>query len=418
MTAEDGESTGTMPDADVVVVGAGAAGLALADRLSGPHGVPGLRVALLQAPPGPHRSPPRTWCFWEDGPGPYEAVVAHAWERLAVVGRDGRAAGGALPDGLRYKMIRSSDYEAFLTDRLAGRPGVRRITATVTAVDDHPGRPVVRARRPDGSRLAAGARWVFDSRPPAVLPRARTLLLQHFHGWFLRTARDAFTPSTPYLMDFRTRQPEHGLSFGYVLPTGPREALVEYTAFSARPLTDEAYDHALRDYTGRVLGLPPDAFQVVGHERGVIPMTDAVLPRACGDSVFRIGAAGGATRPATGYTFAAAVRQTAAIGAALARGDRPVPPPPHTRRHRAMDAVLLRALDTGRVDGAGFFTGLFRRNPLPRLLRFLDGGSLPWEECAVGLTTPVLPMARTAMELPWLRRRDLPLTGHWGPPAQ
>ena len=121
---------------------------------------------------------------------------------------------------------------------------------------------------------------------------------KHFHGWFLRTARDAFTPSAPYLMDFRTRQPEHGLSFGYVLPTGPREALVEYTAFSARPLTDKAYDHALRDYTGRVLGLPPDAFQVVGHERGVIPMTDAVLPRACGDSVFRIGAAGGATRPA------------------------------------------------------------------------------------------------------------------------
>ncbi len=71
-----------------------------------------------------------------------------------------------------------------------------------------------------------------------------------------------------------------------------------------------------------------------------------------------------------------------------------------------MDAVLLRALDTGRVDGPRFFTDLFRRVPMERLLRFLDGGSTPWEEFGIGLRTPVGPMLRTAAELPFLPRRE------------
>ncbi len=182
---------------------------------------------------------------------------------------------------------------------------------------------------------------MFDSRPPGSLPAARTTLLQHFHGWFVRTARPAFAPGTAELMDFRTPQPADGLSFGYVLPLGRHDALVEYTEFSP-PLTRDAYEAAVRHYTDDVLRLGD--LEVLSTETGVIPMTDAVLPRRTGQSVFRIGAAGGATRPSTGYTFAGLQRQTRAVAAALRAGRRPVPPPAHSARSRAMDAVLLRAL--------------------------------------------------------------------------
>jgi hypothetical protein len=50
-------------------------------------------------------------------------------------------------------------------------------------------------------------------------------------------------------------------------------------------------------------------------------------------------------------------------------------------------------------------TDLFRRVPPERLLRFLDGDTSPWEEWSIGLRTPVGPMLRTAMELPFLPRR-------------
>ncbi len=155
-----------------------------------------------------------------------------------------------------------------------------------------------------------------------------------------------------------------------------------------------------------MLGL--DDFEVTGTETGVIPMTDARFARRTAASVFRIGAAGGATRPATGYTFAGVQRQTAAVAAALRQGRTPVPPLPHSARARAMDAVLLHALDSGLVNGADFFSRLFASVPLPRLLRFLDGGTRLHEELAIGLRTPVLPMLRAATRVPRLPPRPFP----------
>jgi lycopene beta-cyclase len=83
-----------------------------------------------------------------------------------------------------------------------------------------------------------------------------------------------------------------------------------------------------------------------------------------------------------------------------------------------MDAVLLRALDTGRVDGAEFFSRLFERVPAARLLRFLDGGTGLYEDLAVGLHAPVRPMLRTAAELPRLARRPSPASDPAPPPAE
>ncbi|MFE9476251.1 lycopene cyclase family protein [Streptomyces griseofuscus] len=407
-----------MPEANVVVVGAGAAGLSLAHRLA--ESVPGLRtpsVVLVDAPPGPLRPPPRTWCYWTAEPGRFDAAVRAEWQRLRVRSRTGAPVEGNTGP-LRYRMIRSDDFERLVSHDLARSPTVRRLEATVEAVEDVPGGAHVRLRDAHGRTRVLSARWVFDSRPPGSLPAARTTLLQHFHGWFVRTARPVFDPAAVELMDFRTPQPAHGLSFGYVLPTSPCEALVEYTEFSAHPLTPDGYEAAVRHYADDVLRLGER--QVLARETGVITMTDAPVPRQTGASVFRIGAAGGATRPATGYTFAGLQRQTRAVADALRRGRHPAPPAAHPLRSRLMDAVLLRALDSGRVDGPELFSRLFARVPMARLLRFLDGDTRPHEDLSIGLRTPVGPMLRSALELPRLPRRpfDLPTapaTGHLPP---
>ncbi|MEU3844308.1 lycopene cyclase family protein [Streptomyces sp. NPDC028635] len=390
-------------EADVAVVGAGAAGLSLAHRLSG-H-TPGRRapsVLLLDAPPGPLRPPSRTWCFWERGRGRFDDAVTASWDRLRV--RPPAAA--PIEDGLaplRYKMIRSDDFEDLVGRDLAHSPNVRRLQATVETVEDVTGGARVHLRDADGAHRVLHTRWVLDSRPLGSLPAARTTLLQHFHGWFVRTSRPAFDPAVADLMDFRTPQPADGLSFGYVLPTGPCEALVEYTEFSPRTLTADGYEAAVRHYADDILRLGER--EVLATETGVIPMTDAPIARQTGASVFRIGAAGGATRPATGYTFAGLQRQTRAVAAALRAGRRPLPPPAHSARSRAMDAVLLRALASGRVDGPALFSRLFARVPMARLLRFLDGDTRLHEDLAIGLRTPVRPMLHSALELPSLPRR-------------
>ncbi|MFI7382891.1 lycopene cyclase family protein [Streptomyces sp. NPDC049813] len=380
---------------DVVIIGAGAAGLSLAERLGTASSA--LSVRLIEAPPGPVRPAPRTWCFWEEGAGRYDEAVTAAWNRMRVHGPDGHLV-DARTGSVRYKMIRSTDFEALVARRLAGRPGVTRTEATVEAVEGTAAGADVLARTPDGRALTLSARWVFDSRPLGSLPRSRTTLLQHFRGWFVRAPGPVFDADSIDLMDFRTPQPERGLAFTYVLPTAANTALVEYTQFSSSVLPPEEYDRALHAYLHEVLGLRD--FQVEAREEGLIPMTDARFARQSGGSVFRIGAAGGATRPSTGYTFAAIQRQTTALTEALLAGRRPVPPAPHSPRSHAMDAVLLHALASGRLEGAAFFTRLFSRVPTERLLRFLDGATSLYEDLSIGLHSPVLPLLRSAASLP------------------
>ncbi|MDH6484763.1 lycopene cyclase family protein [Streptomyces sp. SAI-127] len=386
---------------DVVIVGGGASGLSLAHHLTATGSA---TVTLVEAPDGPRRPPERTWCYWERGTGDFAEAVSASWSRLRVHGTDGRTI-TVDPSPLRYRMLRSTAFEQLVHARLARSPGSRVLRATADTVHDTADGAEVRCTTSDGRTLTLRARQVFDSRPLRSLPPARTQLMQHFRGWFVRTEADRFDPAVADLMDFRVPQPRHGLAFGYTLPLAPGRALVEYTEFSRAPLTTTVYEAALSHYCRDILGL--GAFTVESAEQGVIPMTDARFPRRTGSSVFRIGTAGGATRPATGYTFAAVQRQSRAIAAALRDGRASVPAP-HGRRALAMDAVLLRALDTGRIDGPGFFTGLFRRVPPERLLRFLDGDTSLSEEWGIGLRTPVGPMLRTALELPFLPRRSQP----------
>lgn len=372
-----------MQRAEVVVVGAGAAGLGLAVRLAA-QGTPG--VVLVEAPPGPRAAPERTWCSWQRGPVVWDGAVSTRWDRVAVHSPDGDERWYPLAP-YRYEMVRSADYARW-GETLLG--DVERRTATVTDVQDGEQHAVVR-----GDGLELRARWVFDTRPAAPSRPGRTTLLQHFRGWFVRTGTAVFDPGVAGLMDFRVPQPAGGVAFGYLLPTSASEALVEYTEFTRTALDDAQYDAALRHYTGGVLGLPP--FEVTAVEQGAIPMTDAPFPRRLGRRVFRLGAAGGATRPSTGYTFSAAQRQAAAVAAALRDGRDPCPPPAYPTRHLRMDALLLRAVDSGRLDGARFLAELFARHPVGRVLRFLDGESSPREELAVMASAPPGPMLRTLL---------------------
>ncbi|WP_345711718.1 lycopene cyclase family protein [Kineococcus glutinatus] len=386
--------------ADVALVGVGAAGGSLLRQLvRGGRARAGdrpLQVVALEPPAGAgQRSPERSWCTWGPPGWRHDADVALRWSRVRVVD----AAGGAVDarlDPEEYRLVRSGDFEAAVAAECAAAQGVELRTAVVEAVQDSPAGALVRARTPGGGELLVRARWVLDSRPPVLpehVPAGRTVLLQHFRGWRVRCPGPVFDPGAATLMDFRVPQPARGAAFAYVLPASAHEALVEHTVFSADAWPAAAHEEALGRYLREVLGV--DGWEVLGAEAGVIPMTDVPLPARAGASVFRLGAAAGAVRPSTGYAFAAVQRQVDAVVAALAAGEEPLAPLPHRRRHLAMDAVLLRALDSGAVAGGELFARLFARVPAPVLLRFLDGRSSVAEDLAVMAAAPRVAMLRT-----------------------
>ncbi|MDO3685653.1 lycopene cyclase family protein [Micromonospora sp. C28ISP2-4] len=369
-------------DVDLALVGGGGAAslvLAALDR----HDVTGLRVAVVD--PVHKRGQDRTWAFWGLPGDDLDPLLSASWSQVDVVTPAGRRV--LTLDPLRYGMLRSAP----VYDRAAEaerRLDAVRISAPAGELHDDGERVVV--RDPDGRDLVR-ASWVLDSRPRRPKRPGRTSWLQHFRGWWLAADRPTFDPQRAVLMDFRTPQPERGVSFGYVLPVDDRFALVEYTEFGPELLDDAGYDTALRGYAG-LLGLDLSTLRVREVEDGVIPMTDGPFESRPSPRVVRLGTAGGATRPSTGFTFSAMLRQADQVARALAAGRPPVPAPAYPLRHLWMDAVALRALDRGHVGGVEFFERLFDRNPPERVLRFLDGVTSPAEDLAVMRSSPLLPM--------------------------
>ncbi len=348
---------------DYLITGAGAAGLSLAYHLN-QAGLSDKRILLIDR--APKTGNDRTWCFWEDRPGSFEALVFRAWDCIGVYSPDFCARLDIRP--YRYKMIRAVDFYRFMDDWLAEQPNIARVWAEVVSVETIGEHAVVRTKSGEVYRGA----WAFNSIPLIkVTPQpAYHHLLQHFLGWVIRTTQPAFEPEVATLMDFRVEQ-SGDTRFVYVLPFDAHTALVEYTVFSPALLTRDEYARPLAGYVNQQLGIAD--FEVQHEEFGVIPMTDAPFPSRSGARVYHIGTAGGDTKPSTGYTFRRIQRRTQRIAWSLRQsGAPPDDRQPTSARHALLDSTLLNVLSRGRLPGWRVFADLFARNPPQRVLRFLD----------------------------------------------
>ena len=359
-------------DYDIIIAGAGAAGLNLAHALT-QAGLGDRRVLLVDR--APKTANDRTWCFWERGDNALESIIYRRWSRLAVHSADTSLLLNPAP--YAYKMLRSSDFYAHMNAWLQSQPAVERAYGEVQGFDDDANSVTVRI---DGR--AYRARYAFSSLPaqPQAKPHQHALL-QHFLGWVIETEAPLFDPATATLMDFRIEQAGE-TRFVYTLPLDPRRALVEFTVFSRELLPRETYVRELRAYIQQRLDI--QEFAITHDEFGVIPMTDAPFARRASAHVMTIGASGGATKPSTGYTFLRTQRQARAIARALLAGQDPFAAAPGgAGRFRLYDSVLLNVLDKHRQGGAQVFARLFQANPAATIFKFLDEESGVLDELRV-----------------------------------
>jgi lycopene beta-cyclase len=359
---------------DIIVLGAGCAGLSLVARLLANPATAGLRILLVDR--APKRQNDRTWCFWEKGAGFFEGIVAHQWAQLQFYSN---AFSGPLQMGpYRYKMIRGIDFYNHCFSIVEQHP-------SVTVVYDEVLRYSADAVQLGGGTVRCNGAKVFSSlyRPAAQQP-GRYYLLQHFKGWLVETPTDVFDTANATLMDFRVGQ-QHGPSFVYVMPLAPNRALVEYTLFTEKLLQPEQYDAELADYINRFLGI--GTYSVGETEFGVIPMTSAPFA-PMHNGVYHIGTAGGQTKASTGYTFQFIQKQTAGIVANLALGRQPLKGLRTPYRYRMYDNTLLRVLADKKMPGDVVFARLFSKNKAAAIFKFLDNETGFWEEIKIMSTVP------------------------------
>ena len=355
------------PTYDYLLVGGGAAGLSLAYHLAQEPRLAGKRVLLIE--PAAKDQNDRTWSFWTDTPGLFDEVAAHEWHKIAF-----RSPGFERTFALTkysYRTLRGLDFYQFVHRALGARPAqfacVRAEVADL--VNTAAG---VQARTTDGQVFTA--QYAFDSRPPAIAPQPGTYryLLQHFVGWEVETTRDAFDPQVMEFMDFRGAQ-HHEARFIYVLPFGPRRALVEYTLFSPTPLAKADYEAHILEYLQHTLGLAVGQYRVVAEEVGAIPMTDHPLPSRAGARIINLGTRAGRAKPSTGYAFQRIQAQSARLVRALATtGHPPADPTGDKWQFRLFDTLLLDIMQRQGERTRDIFTQLFQRNPVERIFQFLD----------------------------------------------
>ena len=347
---------------DYIIAGAGAAGLSLVHHLLQTR-LRDRRILIIDRDEKQRND--RTWCFWEVGAGPFEEVVCQQWYHLYFHGQDYSERMDIRP--YAYKMIRSSDFYAYVKSEVAACPNVTWRSAEVQSTRDITGGAQVVT-----SEDTFTADWVFSSlRDPHEQSSLNgyIYLLQHFKGWVIQTPHDFFDPKQATLMDFRVDQ-YNDCRFFYVLPTDLRRALVEFTLFSPALLPEQEYETELKAYLRRFLSL--EEYTITHEEFGVIPMTNQPYPTQRSERVINLGTAGGLTKPSTGYTFQRIQQDSQQLVGALLRSGRPER---HLtawqQRFHLYDSTLLHVINNHRYSVKEIFTDIFQHNPADRVLRFL-----------------------------------------------
>lgn len=373
-------------DVDLVILGAGCAGLSLAARLAD-AGTP-LRVMAIEA--RVDYVDDRSWCFWRPHDHPLARLVSTRWPSWTFSGVDGRSATRSVR-GLSYQYIRGSDFYADAMARVVASPRVTVRTGTsVDGLEAIPGG--VRVTTDSG---AVTARWVVDTRPV----RQPAMLYQCFAGVELQS--DTALPFSPGEAGLMTamRADAAGLAFTYVLPLSSTRALVEWTRFSALPLPDLQIVAELDQTLERLsLGSVP----VVRTERGVLPMGRPPGRTASLPGVVHAGVAGGAMRAASGYAFLRIQRWADSCASELLAGRMPVGHPAEPWARREMDRIFLQAVRTHPEKTADYFLAMAQRVAPQRFVRFLSDEATVSDYVSIIASLPLIPFLRQLRPRPEL----------------
>jgi lycopene beta-cyclase len=377
-----------MDKADIIIAGGGASGLSLACRLADSVELKDKNIIIIDK--DSKSTNDRTWCFWEMGESYFESIIFHKWQNLRIDGD-----GEILTRNIKpysYKMLRAQDFYQFAKDKIGNKKNIKWVHADITKIytENDVAHVVTNEREFTAS-------WCFSSIPYQKIDKINNLYLdQHFKGWFIKTMKPTFNSKEAHFMDFRTPQKDE-TRFMYVLPYNENEALVEIAIFSRIHLSENQYQSIIEVYLENHWNLKREDYIINQEETGNIPMTDASFKELEGRTIY-IGMAGGDTRSSTGFTFINIQRRVERIVKALEIGGNPVEKL-HFNRFHWYDKVLLRVLEEQTYPGEQLFLRLFRRNPIQRILAFLQGESRMLMEIKVMQTAPLKEFISSAMSV-------------------
>lgn len=368
---------------DIIIAGCGCAGLSLAWYLTK---ITDLRFSILMIDKSFASREEKTWCFWDDNLLPDPVEISNVWDVLRF-GSETFDRSERLRT-FRYSCIDSITYEEKLINALRKKNNIRWVEADIENFRDNDTGAIVETSEGnfEGSKI-------FQSVIKQASLSDRGDLKQHFIGWKVKTDQALFDSDVATLMDFHVDQKE-ATAFMYLLPFSSNQALVEYTVFSDKILGKSEYEHEIQSYLEKKFSLSKDRYEIVGMEKGSIPMVENSYRFKSGESVYNIGMISGCSKPTTGYTFSRIHRMSKKIARQLADGEEPDINTISPKRFRFYDILLLDILNENPGASVKIFSQLFRRNSMDSILKFLDEKSGITEDIRLLLSLPWTPFLR------------------------
>lgn len=367
--------------ADLLIIGAGCAGLALAARLH-----PAGRRVLILEPREAHRND-RTWCFWAPEHHEMSELIARHWTGwhldIAATGTRHHHVSTALP----YQVIPAERYYDWALARIASNRDIvlQRGVSAGPITPDGTGFLV----ETDAGRVHA--LQIVDTRPARSQLQGPPLLEQVFAG---KEIEAVSTPGTSAGVMEHMRHDRHGFAFDYILPLAEGRVLVEATRFAEPGLSMEVLNRDL-DLALARRGWAQAA--VVRNEAGRLPMGLPASRASTPDGWVEAGIAGGGLRASSGYGFLRIQAWARHCAGSVRRHGRVMAHPAEPGWRRWMDQTFLSAIKARPEAAPGYFSKIAGTLDGDGFARFMSDNARLSDWARIVSALPPAPLMQAAL---------------------
>ena len=365
-----------MMDANIIIVGAGCAGMQLINALLK---LPAEQTGDILLIESNRQIIHKSWCFWTHKPSEYDFLISKHWSELKFGSSKSNSSSDITP--YRYNYINSELFFEYHNQLISSSPRVKVIHEEVTMFKSDSNFKQVHTQN-----NVYQAQHVYSSIIDySIIENNKILLWQHFKGWFIKTEQPVFKSNEATIMDFNIAQGQ-AVHFMYVLPFSETEALIEFTSFSSLDCySDQEYDAYLEKYISEKFNC---SYELIREERGKIPMTEFEFPACSKDGIIHIGSAAGTIKPSTGYAFNRISRHTDYLMKCFLTNNIDIKKLPGLGRFHFYDTLLLQIIQNQPEKVSVIMEQLFLNNSFKQILSFLDESTLLLQELSLFNTLP------------------------------
>jgi lycopene beta-cyclase len=346
---------------DIIILGGGCAGLSLAMQLAS-YGKSCPSTLILEQRTTYNMD--RTWCFWDDGTVPFSSFVSHRWNKISISTKN---------------EIINLDTESVSYSRLAADTfydtalkNIKENKAITLNLGDHAKEEPSFQNgywKVDTNKETFIGKIIIDTRSQLMPKRDNAVLWQSFLGYEITCEEPIFDPSRAILMDFL--EPNFSrVSFNYVLPFSPYQALIEATVFAPEPLTsDDLTQHAnaaIRKF------IQQSNYKIDRTEYAVLPMGIRQQDPLVKTNYIRVGLTAGGARNSSGYAFQRIQNWALLCARSIIKHGRAIGHRRDNFIQFRMDQLFLRVIRARPEKAPDLFLSLFKNTNTQSIIRFLS----------------------------------------------